>query len=497
MQFAQSPRDDGMGYTSHSDANVSLLGDGNDEQDDTENADAGKRVDRHMTLRERLESFKQQASVRFESLTRGQVPSGQDEASSQLTMVDICNAVEETVVKLTDPLYRDLDYENTLIFIDDIKSWSGGMPQMLPIVVQALEKRLKHEDPQVTSLALALIDTLVKNTSLNFHRCVATQPLMSNIARIARRSAHPVDKLTGDLRKDASAIWQRFTGKEVSELEKASRERCAQRTTQKAKEVIRTWGEGFVQTSTAVPLFALTYQTLLNEGMEFPDVEGAVVLDSPEDAEFEIGGGDMNAPDMSELSNNAHQTAKLLSEVCASKQPSGEDTGVVDVLVDQCKGLQAQVASYMELAMATSNETQLISALAANEVLQEALDSAENGSHEGYKSEGCKSEGGKPSKPPTEFESVMGDVDQLLFDEDNQDQDSNNSENLLDLDFFTPAAAPPVMPPTCPPPSHVKIPPPAPIAPPQASPATDATILNDGFAGLALQRKHKNQLQEL
>jgi len=231
--------------------------------------------------------------------------------------------------------------------------------------------------------------------------------------------------------------------------------------------------------------------------MEFPNVEGAVVLDSPEDAEFEIGGGDMNAPDMSELSNNAHQTAKLLSEVCASKQPSGEDTGVVDVLVDQCKGLQAQVASYMELAMATSNETQLISALAANEVLQEALDSAENGSHEGYKSEGCKSEGGKPSKPPTEFESVMGDVDQLLFDEDNQDQDSNNSENLLDLDFFTPAAAPPVMPPTCPPPSHVKIPPPAPIAPPQASPATDATILNDGFAGLALQRKHKNQLQEL
>jgi len=371
------------------------------------------------------------------------------------------------------------------------------MPQMLPIVVQALEKRLKHEDPQVTSLALALIDTLVKNTSLNFHRCVATQPLMSNIARIARRSAHPVDKLTGDLRKDASAIWQRFTGKEVSELEKASRERCAQRTTQKAKEVIRTWGEGFVQTSTAVPLFALTYQTLLNEGMEFPNVEGAVVLDSPEDAEFEIGGGDMNAPDMSELSNNAHQTAKLLSEVCASKQPSGEDTGVVDVLVDQCKGLQAQVASYMELAMATSNETQLISALAANEVLQEALDSAENGSHEGYKSEGCKSEGGKPSKPPTEFESVMGDVDQLLFDEDNQDQDSNNSENLLDLDFFTPAAAPPVMPPTCPPPSHVKIPPPTPIAPPQAPPATDATILNDGFAGLALQRKHKNQLQEL
>jgi hypothetical protein len=493
MQFDQSPRDDGMGYTSHSDANVSLLGDGNDEQDDTENADAGKRVDRHMTLRERLESFKQQASVRFESITRGQVPSGQDEASSQLTMVEICNAVQETVIKLTDPLYRDLDYENTLVFIDDIKSWSGGMPQMLPIVVQALDKRLKHEDPQVTSLALALIDTLVKNTRLNFHRCVATQPLMSNIARIARGSAHPIDKLTGDLRKDASAIWKRFAGKEVSELEKASRERCAQRTSQKAKEVIRTWGEGFVQTSTAVPLFASTYQTLLNEGMEFPDVEGAVVLDSPEDAEFEIVGGDIHAPDMSELSNTAHQAAKLLSEVCASRQSSEEGTGLVDVLIDQCKALQAQVASHMELAMATSNETQLISTLATNEVLQEALDSAKNGFHEACKSEGSKSEGGKPSKPPTEFESVMGDVDQLLFDEDNQDEDSTNSENLLDLGFFTPAAAPPVMPPT----SHVKIPPPAPIAPPQAPPATDATILDDDFAGLALQRKHKNQLQEL
>ena len=205
MQFDQSPRDDGMGYTSHSDANVSLLGDGNDEQDDTENADAGKRVDRHMTLRERLESFKQQASVRFESITRGQVPSGQEEASSQLTMVEICNAVQETVIKLTDPLYRDLDYENTLVFIDDIKSWSGGMPQMLPIVVQALDKRLKHEDPQVTSLALALIDTLVKNTRLNFHRCVATQPSVSSsspsrAAPLGLLRAHSLRKFPSRLR---------------------------------------------------------------------------------------------------------------------------------------------------------------------------------------------------------------------------------------------------------------------------------------------------------
>jgi len=529
-----APQDDGMGYTHTTDSNISLLDDeGGDDREgllggsssaatnDGTNS-AGRRVERHMTLRERLESLKQQASERFTAMTNAPAAAAGSEVEVRFSYADVQKAVDDTIEKLTDTLYRDLDYEKALVFVDDVKSWSGGMPTMLPIVVSCIDKRLRNEDPNITFLTLCLIDTLVKNSSLNFHRCVATQPVMSTVARIARGSAHnSITKYSGDLRKDAGALWNSLAGKKPEPAEKAARERGCRAATTKAKEVAKVWGEGFVSTASAVPLFAETYQTLLNEGMIFPDVQGGIVLDAPD--EFAIVGADGtahlsadggNTPDMSELSESAHQTAKLLSEVCSHDTSGQDEAGLVQLLADQCKAQQVQLASVIEIAMATNDEPQLISALAANEALQEAL--AANGERAG-KSGGSSSTGAIPS----DFENVMGDVDDLLFADDGLDMGvpsvataasaSDGTIDLLDLDFLTPAAPPappvcpppataaPIAPPPMPPPVPTTIPaiPAAPLAPPPAFQASAVDDVEDGFSGLVLQRKQKNQLQEL
>lgn len=386
------------------------------------------------------------------------------------------------------------------------------MPTMLPIVVSSIERRLRNEDPHVTFLSLCLIDTLVKNTSLNFHRCVATQPTMSTIARIARGSTHQMQKYTGDLRKDAGALWNSLAGKKPI----PGRDRACRAATTKAKEAIKVWAEGFVQTAQTVPLFAETYQTLLNEGMIFPDVQSTIVLDAPEvgvDGTAHLD--NEHTPDMAELSDSAHQTAKLLAEVCANNT-SGEDettSALVQLLIDQCKAQQAQLASHIEIAMAMGNEPQLISALAANEALQEAL-ACTNGQPSQAEMDGGSTSTGATSAAASDFASVMGDVDNLLFADDGLDTSTTTSTaavddgtvDLLDLDFLTspapvlqpaaPACPPIAPPPMPPPPSHPSSIPAAPVMPP---PALQSKVddLEDGFTGLVLQRKQKNHLQEL
>jgi len=540
MMF-EPTQEDSLAYNDAGMSNVSLLEEDEDggeraglvtssssSSDSGSGSTAPRRVERHMTLREKLENLKQQAAARFESITRsGSAPAqSQTEAEGRFTYQEIQKAVEETVVKMTDPLYRDLDLESTLTFVDDIKSWSGGMPQMLPIVVHTIEKRLLDDDPNVSFLTLCLLDALVKNTTQRFHTTVATNPLMSTIARIARGNAHKAKTFSGDLRRDSKMMWQRLSSsgsQSVPDLDTQARERSSRASISKAKEAIKQWGEGFVQTQAALPLFASTYQTLLNEGMDFSDVnvEGAVVLDAPDEFnQFSQAG---NSPDMSELSDSAHQTAKLLSEVCSN---GGDESGLVEILIDQCVAQQAQLASHIEIAMASGDEAQMISALAANEALQEALSTAK-----GERGSGFSVTAATSTSATSEFDSMMGDVDSLLFD-DNTDNAAAaaplDSVDLLDLDFLSPAAAPAptaaapsiatvVAPPSFPPPASIPAiapiaPPAAPASAPLAAPpslttsnvpgnpfADDDDELEDEFAGLALQRKQKgnNRLQEL
>jgi len=488
-------QEDSLAYSDHNMSNVSLLDVNDDDDEHSESAglvsgqtsDAAgvpnsRRVDRYLTLREKLERLKQQAAAKLKSITEY---SGKHEAEGaqtegRFTFEDIQTAVLETIVKLTDPLYRDLDFESTLSFVDDIKSWSSGMPQMLAIVVGCIDKRLRNDDPQIAFLTLCLVDSLVKNTTQRFHACVATQPVLSTIARIARGSARR-KMYTGDLRRDSKVMWQRLSDSVASgsasnsDAEARERERNAITATLKAKEVIKSWGEGFVQTQASLPLFAATYQTLLNEGMDFGNVnvEGAIVLDAP-DADFAgaaaVGSG--NTPDMSELCDGAHQTAKLLLEVCSSSEDS-DDGGLVALLVDQCVAQQAQLASIIEIAMSTNDEPQMISALAANETLQEALESAQPSIQSNTTA--------ATSTSNNEFDKAMADVDSLLFDDSPGAVEAASAapahtEDLLDLDFFSPAAAPAAAPPAAPPvvaaaaPVAPNFPPPPAVAAPSFPP---------------------------
>jgi len=490
-------QEDSLTYSDRGMANVSLLDDDEDDssesaglvsgsENNSEGVPNSRRVDRYLTLRERLERLKQQAAAKIKSFADDVKSTPRQEGEGgRFTYQEIQKAVEESIVKMTDPLYSDLDFESTLTFVDDIKSWTGGMPQMLPIVVSSIDKRLRNEDPHITYLTLCLLDALVKNTSQRFHSCVATQPIMSSIARVARGSAHKVKLYTGDLRRDSKVMWQKLSsltsdsGSSVdSHASARQRERNAIAARTKAKEAIKSWGEGFVQTQASVPLFASTYQTLLNEGMDFGDcnVEGTIVLDAPDEfasAAIDSSSGG-NTPDISELIDSSHQTAKLLLEVCGSADGS-DDGGLAAVLVDQCYAQQAQLASHIEFSIASNNEAQLISVLAANEALQEALTHAE-----GKRGAGTPSSVSPATSTSTsEFESTMADVDSLLFEADSlavadAAAAAPVTADLLDLDFLTPAAAPPVAPPVIPPPATATLAPP--VAPPVIPPPATATL---------------------
>lgn len=573
----ENVRDDeqALAYSEVGMSNVSLLDDDEEEEraglvSGEQSTATNRRVERHMTLREKLERLKQQASAKFKSIKEDlQTPK---ELQKGVGFNDIQKAIEETIVKMTDPLYKDLDYESTLTFVDDIKSWSGGMPQMLPLVVNAIDKRLRNEDPHVTYLTLCLADSLVKNTSQRFHSCVATQPVMSTIARVARGSAHKMQIYTGDLRRDSKMMWQKLqesvsrnSNSGDSEQRTRQRSRNARVAQTKAKEVIKVWGEGFVSTQASLPLFASTYQTLLNEGMDFGDVnlEGAIVLDKPDEFSFAHTGTEHAARGggalaMSELSDSAHQTAKLLCE-CVAQGADGDgedDGGLIALLVDQCHAQRTQLASYIEIAMGSNDEAQLISALAANEALQEALALATGKGNGDAAAAGPSGSGAVmavstgvapatavPAAAPSAFESTMNDVDALLGFDSNSPRaaataapatTSDSTTVLLDIDFLSPAAAPPLAPapamtattapsldplapaavaaPSFPPPAAAATLAAAPPTVPSASLAAPAGATpfeasgnpfeddeEDEFAGLALQRKQKgnNRLQDL
>jgi len=313
---------------------------------------------------------------------------------------------------------------------------------------------LRNEDPHVTFLGLCLVDNLVKNTTYYFHTCVATQPIMSTIARVARGSAHTTKMYTGNLRRDSKHMWQMISEKvgnatnaNTSHSELLGRERARERernvhvASRKAKEVIKSWGEGFVETKSSLPLFGSTYQTLINEGINLSEIniEGAVILDAPD--EFTRAASNSDAPDITELSNSAHQTAKILTEICESADPNEDDDGLRAIIVDQVHAQQAQLASHIEIAMGTNNEPQLISALAANEALQDALACAQGKKQTGHSSPAVAAK--------SDFESTMQDVDSSLVggDDINSGPPSvpsqhDQTEDLLGMDFLTPAAAP-------------------------------------------------------
>lgn len=496
LQAEQPQHDDPMAYSAPSHlAEVSLLED--DEHTSMLGGDSqgkGRNSDSSLGWRERLERFKQQASAKFDEYTKSPAAGKADVPKQEVTMQDLQKAVDETIEKLTDPLYTQIDFERSLGFVDDIKAWSAAFPAVLPIVVSRIDKRMHTDHPQVTLLALHLIDFLVKNASyLQFHKAVATNPLMDTIAGLAKGSVVPqnTSMVSSYMKRFQDAMPAELKSRERSNSHtQTSSERAAsiRAATLKAKEVVKCWGEGFVENQAELPLFHETFQRLMREGVDFGNVEvqGQIAFESTDLRHFAIDeaipAASTSGAGASETITGANDTVQLYAEV-----KNGGDAALLEMVTAQVKAQQQELQSVIEISISTGDETTLLSALAAHESLQEALDGKVQDAPTVQEQQRQQSAEAAPAMAPGTKSTVAAD--------------------LLDLDFLSvpPAPAPTSTQPTFPraPPAAIPAPAPTmvaapapttsldPFAPTPAAPPADDDDDDDLFGDLVLTRKQK------
>merc|ERR1719231_143737 len=507
LQAEQPHDDDPMAYSAPSHmAEVSLLED--DENTSMLGGDARPAArhnsDSSLGWRERLERFKQQASAKFDELTKGAPAAANGEAPKQeISVQDLQKAVDETIEKLTDPLYTQIDFEQSLAFVDDIKVWSAAFPAVLPIVVSRIDKRMHTEHPQITYLALHLIDFLVKNASyLQFHKAVATNPLMNTVASIAKGSVVPqTSTMSTYMKRLQHAMPAELKTRDRSNSHsQTSTERAAsiRAATLKAKEVVKCWGEGFTENQAELPLFHETLQRLMREGVDFGNVEvqGQIAFESTDlQAHFAFDdaatASRTSGAGASETITGANDTVQLYAEV-----KNGGDAALLEMVTAQVKAQQQELQSVIEISISTGDETTLLSALAAHESLQEALDGKTSSDTPAAQEKEQPQQQQPTPAPPAPVPETKSTV----------------AADLLDLDFLSAAPAPAAPTPAStqaafPPAPPAAMPVPAPVAAPAPvvasldpfAPAPAAVVPpadddeDDLFGDLVLTRKTKKQ----
>jgi len=285
---------------------------------------------------QKISALKRQASRKFdEILAPPQVPQQQHNTGALLSSGNQANdaqrLLQNEILRMTDPLRLNLDLDAATTFLDDLRSYAVVVPAVVPNVVRDICSRLLTNDPHISYLALELLDYLVKNTGSKFHRFVASQPLMSNIARVARGTIHkPVfvepmqqlkENLKSGLRTAKEKISAEMDGAEARQRlqrqnadEKADQEHQLRLAAKKAREMIFTWGEGFECYEEKLPLFSATYNTLINEGVDFRDVcmSTPAILETPSNA-VRIGMGMGMGVDVEHRSTNTSSTSSTSS----------------------------------------------------------------------------------------------------------------------------------------------------------------------------------------
>merc|ERR1719409_1652156 len=266
--------------------------------------------------------------------------------------------------------------------------------------------------------------------------------------------------------------------------------------TLKAKEVVKCWGKGFTENQAELPLFHETLQRLMRKGVDFGNVEvqGQIAFESTDlQAHFAFD----DAAKASRTSNavasetitGANDTVQLYAEV-----KDGGDAALLEMVTAQVKAQQQELQSLIEISISTGDETTLLSALAAHESLQEALDGKTSSSSSTPAAQDKQDE---PQQPWSASVPVVA-----------LETKNTVAADLLDLDFLSaPAApAPASTQATFPPAPPAAMPAPAPVAasapvasldpfaPTSVPPATnDDDDDDDLFGDLVLTRKTKKQ----
>lgn len=228
-------------------------------------------------------------------------------------------------------------------------------PRLAKDVLKAVKKRLGNKNPKVQTLALVVIETLIKNSGDNIHLQVVERGILNEMVKIVKKKP---DK----------------------------------ETQEKILALLNEWKESFGGPRGKFPQFYEAYHELVRAGVKFPQNldSTSVALENQDTQPSPLNAQSSTSPDYgtkfaqastdSNLSGlnlvdieKARSTMEVLTEMLNVLDPCNKE-GVKDEiimdLVEQCSFNQQRT---MQLVVTTSDEQLLFQGLALNDELQRVL----------------------------------------------------------------------------------------------------------------------------
>ncbi|KAH9308086.1 hypothetical protein KI387_035997 [Taxus chinensis] len=228
-------------------------------------------------------------------------------------------------------------------------------PRLAKDVLKAVKKRLGNKNPKVQTLALVLLETLIKNSGDNIHSQVIERGVLNEMVKIVKKKPD----------------------KEMQE---------------KILVLLNEWKESFGGSRGKFPQYYEAYQELVRAGVKFPQNldRFAVALEnqdtqstnlSPQSSaspsyssEFAEASTASSIPGLNLIDiQKARSTVDVLMEMLIALDPLNKEGVKEDVIMDLVEQCSFNKQRAMQLVITTSDEELLFQGLALNDELQHVL----------------------------------------------------------------------------------------------------------------------------
>ncbi|XBI35675.1 hypothetical protein VPH35_121335 [Triticum aestivum] len=253
--------------------------------------------------------------------------------------VDMAAAVR--VEKATSDLLLGPDWSLNIDICDGANSDHGQAKE----VIKTVKKRLQHKNSSVQSLALTLLETLVKNCGDHVHFLVVERGILPEMVKLAKKKANV-------------------------------------QVRDKILTLLDSWQEAFGGPGGKHPQFYWAYSELKQSGLEFPrrSPEAATIfaphlqpgIGSPvnsslrADGMISSSGSPLSLSDLQRILSAAELLSEMLREVDPNDHEAVNDE-IIAELVNQCRSYQKKI---MSLVSSVSDEDLLSQSLDLNDRLQ-------------------------------------------------------------------------------------------------------------------------------
>ncbi|XP_020182560.1 TOM1-like protein 6 isoform X1 [Aegilops tauschii subsp. strangulata] len=245
------------------------------------------------------------------------------------------------VEKATSDLLLGPDWTLNIDICDGVNSDHGQAKE----VIKTLKKRLQHKNSSVQSLALTLLETLVKNCGDHVHFLVVERGILQEMVKLAKKKANV-------------------------------------QVRDKILTLLDSWQEAFGGPGGKHPQFYWAYSELKQSGLEFPrrSPEAATIfaphlqpgIGSPAnsslraDGMISSSGSPLSLSDLQRILSAAELLSEMLREVDPNDHEAVNDE-IIAELVNQCRSYQKKI---MSLVSSVSDEDLLSQSLDLNDRLQ-------------------------------------------------------------------------------------------------------------------------------